>query len=60
MSFEEAGGNCRFDWRCFATSARMDSFFAFEANAVSAFVVTVVERKMSVYALMSAIGGASF
>ena len=36
---------------------RMESFFAFEASAVSALLVLVVERKISVYAAMSAAEG---
>jgi hypothetical protein len=56
--FLSGAGGWYNDCRCFATSMRIVSFFAFAPKAFSAFAVFVVGRKTSLYAAISMAGGA--
>lgn len=47
-SFDSGVGGAYSDRRCFATSIRIESFFAFEARPVNALPVLVLGLKMSV------------
>jgi len=48
FDFGTLRSDIRRDWRYCATVARGEPFFAFEAKAVKAFEVSVVEEKIEV------------